>query len=82
MLEIRTKEPHKHGGKESENQNNQSGNTGDNEADLEHLDKEALKTIKELFGEKPINIQQPRAIFITKLEKVLGEKYHQKFSVS
>ena len=50
------------------------GNTGEIEADLEHLDKEALKTIQELFGEKPINVQQPRAIFITKLEKVLGEK--------
>ena len=59
-------------GKESENQ--KSGYTGNKEADLEHLDKEVLKTIQELFGEKPINIQQPKAIFITKLEKILGGK--------
>ena len=41
---------------------------------MEYLDNEALKSIKERFGEKLINIQQPKNIFITKLEIILGGK--------
>ena len=66
--------PQEQQGKESNNQNSQSGNIEETEADLEHLDNNALKIIQELFGENLINVQQPKAIFITKLEKALGGK--------
>ena len=66
--------PQEKQGKDPDNQNSKSGDIGETEADLKYLDNEALKTIQELCGEKTINIHQPKAIFITKLEKILGGK--------
>ena len=47
------------------------------QADYDKLDKDALKAITALFGPERTNVKQPKSTFITKLERIMGEKIPQ-----